>query len=340
MAVLLAGCAAYEQIQRRRDQERFPRVGRAVDIGGRSLNMDCAGEGAPTVVLESDAMQPGYSWVGVQRELARFTRTCWYDRAGYGWSDPAAAPHTSRASVQDLHRLLGTAGIVPPYVLAGDGFGTLNVRIYCGSYREELAGVVLVDPIVPEDEKMGIAGRIPFHLGYPPGVVLDGLKGVGAMRLLVGHGRVRKDRVGLTEKERTTLAGLERLPSLKAAFLAEQGFRSALEEVRTAGTLGNVPLLVLRSATEEGAWQALGNRERDRVIRGSRRDILVEAPEAIVSAIRESWRPRSAVKLDHFKKPRHLGTQFARIESSLIVVLLPYNFSLSSSVPHILSLEE
>ena len=64
----------YEQVERRRDRERFPRIGRGVDIGGRTLNIYCSGEGSPAVVLESDALTPGYSWVFIQREIAKVTR--------------------------------------------------------------------------------------------------------------------------------------------------------------------------------------------------------------------------------------------------------------------------
>src|SRR5271155_5049562 len=119
LAILIAAGIGYEQVERRRDRARFPQVGRSVDIGGRSLNIYCSGEGAPAVVLESDALTPGFAWVAVQRELAKFTRACWYDRAGYGWSDPAPAPHSSSASAHDLHVLLKAAGVAPPYVLAG-----------------------------------------------------------------------------------------------------------------------------------------------------------------------------------------------------------------------------
>ena len=110
LAILIAAGVGYEQVERGRDRARFPQVGRWVDIGGRSLNIYCSGEGAPTVVLESDALTPGFAWVSVQRELARFTRACWYDRAGYGWSDPAPSPHPSSASARDLH-ILRAAGV-------------------------------------------------------------------------------------------------------------------------------------------------------------------------------------------------------------------------------------
>lgn len=148
--VLLIICAAvagvvYEQVGRRRDRERFTRVGRAFDVGGRTLNLACEGEGSPAVVLESGAGAPGYSWVNVQSEIAKFTHVCSYDRAGYGWSDAGPYPRTSAAIADDLHALLRAAGVAPPYVLVGASFGGLNVRVYAGKYPGETAGVVLVD---------------------------------------------------------------------------------------------------------------------------------------------------------------------------------------------------
>jgi hypothetical protein len=41
----------YEQLGRNRDALHRFRIGRAVDIGGRTLNIDCSGEGPPTVIL-------------------------------------------------------------------------------------------------------------------------------------------------------------------------------------------------------------------------------------------------------------------------------------------------
>lgn len=48
-ALVLASAAAgivFEEVGRRRDRDRMPRVGRSVDIGGRSLNIYCSGEGS------------------------------------------------------------------------------------------------------------------------------------------------------------------------------------------------------------------------------------------------------------------------------------------------------
>ena len=48
--VLLAATSGfvYEKLGEWQDHKRFPQVGRSVDIGGRSLNIDCSGEAGPT----------------------------------------------------------------------------------------------------------------------------------------------------------------------------------------------------------------------------------------------------------------------------------------------------
>jgi pimeloyl-ACP methyl ester carboxylesterase len=102
LVATLAG-AIYEQAGRRRDTRRLPQVGRSVDIGGRTLNLYCSGEGTPTVILDSGNGDPGFAWSHIQPEIARLTRACWYDRAGDGWSDPGPFPRTSEAMARDLH---------------------------------------------------------------------------------------------------------------------------------------------------------------------------------------------------------------------------------------------
>src|SRR5690349_3812305 len=98
IAVVLAALTgwAYEQLGRSLERKRLPpQAGRSIDVGGRTLNIYCSGEGSPAVIFESGGNDPGYDWVLVQPKVAKFTRACWYDRAGVGWSDPPLTPRTS-----------------------------------------------------------------------------------------------------------------------------------------------------------------------------------------------------------------------------------------------------
>ena len=138
-AMILAG-SAYEQIGERQDRKRFPQSGRSVDIGGRSLNIYCSGEGGPAVILDTGGSAPGYSNVVFQREVAQFTRACWFDRAGLGWSDPSPVEQTSTAVAEDLHALLHAAGVPSPYVLVGSSFSGFNVRVLQANTHRKLRG--------------------------------------------------------------------------------------------------------------------------------------------------------------------------------------------------------
>jgi pimeloyl-ACP methyl ester carboxylesterase len=63
-------------------------MGRLVDVGGYRLHLACQGDGSPTVVMEAAIGETGLLWSLVQPAVAKLTRACVYDRAGYGWSDP------------------------------------------------------------------------------------------------------------------------------------------------------------------------------------------------------------------------------------------------------------
>src|SRR5262249_33937665 len=149
----------YEQIGRRRDSKLAPQVGRSINIGGRSLNLYCSGNAGPTVIFEGNWGSPGYTWMPIQREVAKFTRACWYDRAGYGWSDEGPFPNHSDSIARDLHRLLTAAHVPPPYILAAHAMGAFHARVYRGFYPDEVAGLVLIDPM-NEDMTINIHNHI------------------------------------------------------------------------------------------------------------------------------------------------------------------------------------
>src|SRR5262249_30290982 len=60
-------------------------------------------------------------------------------------------PRTTQRIIDELHTLLINAGIAEPYVLVGHSFGAFTVRLYASQYPNEVAGIVLVDPIHPSE---------------------------------------------------------------------------------------------------------------------------------------------------------------------------------------------
>ena len=299
LALVLCGFL-YEKAGEWRDRTRLPRIGRSVDIGGRSLNIYCSGEGSPTVILESNWGMPGYSWVLIQREIAKFTRACWYAPAGYGWSDPGPFPNRSDAVARDLHKLLTNGRIAPPYVLAGYSLGGFHVRVYRGFYPDEVAGMVLVDPM---NEDMTIHIHNHIELFRPAVVRMFQVMGtLGWFRLIAPEPGPPPR--GFTADQWSTIAGLRSQAKAVAAMPKEPPLWVNGELARASGGFGNLPLIVLSAGV---AGQAEDPKLEDQELklelhaklaqRSSRGTQIVvsssghampyEAPEAVIDAVQE-----------------------------------------------------
>ena len=87
----------------------------------------------------------------MQNEVAKFTQTISYDRAGLGWSDASLQPRSIWQLVEELRAMLDRCSVPSPRVLVAHSFGGLIAVAYALRYPQELAGMVLVDPIGAEE---------------------------------------------------------------------------------------------------------------------------------------------------------------------------------------------
>jgi len=189
VAVLLFG-ALFEVHARQEAARLYPPPGRLIDVGGgRKLHIDCRGRGAPTVVLQAGLDTTGsLGWRLVQDKIARFTRTCAYDRAGVMWSDPPTHAPDDVSVNGDLHVLLRNAGEAPPFVLVGHSLGGPLILDYTRRYGGEVAGLVFVDPSHPDQmARFKKAGFDP-KLSLGPIKALTALTWTGWTRLPVNFG--------------------------------------------------------------------------------------------------------------------------------------------------------
>lgn len=130
-----------------------PPRGLFVDVGGRRLHVVCEGPRGPStlVVLEAGASGASADWAEVQRRLAaRGVRSCAYDRAGLGRSDPGPLPRDGAAVAADLERSLDRVGETGPVVYAGHSMAGLHARVFQGRNPDRVRAVVLVDAMTPE----------------------------------------------------------------------------------------------------------------------------------------------------------------------------------------------
>jgi len=325
LLLALLGGFTYEQVGRARNASQLPpRVGQTVDIGGRALNLYCSGQGTPTVILEGGGNSPGYEWLVLQSKMAGYTRACWYDRAGVGWSDPPLSPRTSASIVSDLHEALQRAGVLPPYVMAGGSVGGEYVHIYTARYPSDVAGMVLIDSSTPDmhepDFYLSPINRMSGSRRHLLCVALPAMARFGIIRFVASTER-RPPPPGFTPEQARILAKLEAQPK---AFMtdAEQGCAATNqgrivpregggnpeinEAARNAGSLGDRPLVVLtagrywapdgleKEAAEyheiwvhqlQASLVRLSTRGRQIVIDADHS--MDESPDSIVTAVRQ-----------------------------------------------------
>src|SRR5262249_40874833 len=147
----LATMAIVQAICTRIDDRKFPAPGRIVTCGGREVHVQVSGSGQPMVLLEAGIAASSLNWSLTQPHLAAFTTVYAYDRAGFGWSSSTGTTCSLTQISDELHQLVAALAISKPYILVAHSFGALIVTAYAQHFADELAGVVLVDPLTTEE---------------------------------------------------------------------------------------------------------------------------------------------------------------------------------------------
>lgn len=117
---------------------------------GRKFHIVCMGNGSPTVILTAGAGDfAGSAWSRIQPEMAKITRTCAWDRAGFGLSDGTKAAVTVALTTADLEAALATGKIAGPYVMVSHSLGSYESLLFTDRHPDKVVGMVLVDPSIP-----------------------------------------------------------------------------------------------------------------------------------------------------------------------------------------------
>ncbi len=299
--------------------------GRLVEIAPhRRIHLICRGTGAPAVILSAGLGLWSASWSHVQPEVARFTRVCAWDRAGFGFSDASPEPQTLDRTTADLERLLRRAGIPGPYVLVGHSAGGFESLVYADRHPGRVAGMVLVDSTVPDQERRtreAAPAIASFYRRIEQEQLATGRRCQAALR----SGALRAgmpDPLGCfdyppayPEALKRKLARLDADParyatqqSLFRTYAAGEADRAAVNPRRNYGAM---PLIVLSAgqrvlmdgAPAEAAAQyptltvswyrahealaALSTRGVHRIVPGGTHSMQRQKPEAVIAAIGE-----------------------------------------------------
>ena len=298
----LAGLV-YQAMKLRSDAANYPPPGRMVAMGDYQMHIQETGNAGPVVVLEAGMGHNSLIWFKVQEEIGTFARVVSYDRAGTGWSEVSPQPRDSNHIAAELKTLLTKANVEGPYIMVGHSLGGLYVRSFAHAYPEDVAGMVLIDATHEEQferfpkelmgsmdtqlKLMGLAGKFA-----PFGVVR--LLGLLESRSLSDNLKAAAD--ATSNRNHVLGVMVEEFSNLNASS----------KQVQKAGTLGNIPLVVLTGEQEDDPemspelnkqftdlWiemqkelSQLSGDSQWKVVEGSGHMIQLTRPEAVIEAIR------------------------------------------------------
>ncbi len=285
--------AAYQTISTQIDKSKYPAPGKLIDIGGYRLHLYCMGDqvdNSPTVILEQGLGGSSPAWGLIQPEVAKVTRVCAYDRAGLGWSDsaPRGTPRDGHQVSNELHTLLQKANIAGPYVMVGHSSGGLYTLFYTHQYPKDVVGVVLLDSSHP-DQWNTPAGQDIYESNARSYSFTSILARLGLLRLRANS----QPALGLPDLQNKELLAFNSATQDWDAQADEFFATIDLDnEVRSAGSLGNLPLFVI-TATDHGGpaemeqtWQGLQNQlaqlstnSAHKVLDGARHESLWADPK-------------------------------------------------------------
>jgi pimeloyl-ACP methyl ester carboxylesterase len=319
--VLVSAGFLYQWLGAHRDRMRYACDGRFVDIGeGCRLYLLEKGSGGPTVLFESGIAATNLNWSHIQETVAQFTHTASYDRGGLGWSSRANSARTPGNIAIELHAMLQRAGIRPPYILVGHSFGGLVMRRFALLYREEVSGVVLVDPMRPEEwppldpSKQAAVDRGTKMAGYGVPIARLGLARLAVTSLLCRSGRLSGMLAGAAGDGGKHVLGRikgevckmprEVWPSV-AAHWSRPGFyvgmsghvRSipdTVREMHNADPIRGIPVLLLTPATSsplsEDSLRGIGDNVEQVMAPASTHWVHLDEPDLVIDSIREMVR--------------------------------------------------
>jgi len=318
IATLLAAGFLYQFLGARRDRQRFTSPGRWVEIErGQKLYVVEKGSGGPAVLFEAGIAATNLNWHHIQEKVSGFTATASYDRSGLGWSSPCRSLRTPGNISVELHTMLEMAGIKPPYILVGHSFGGLVMRRYTAMYPEEVAGVVLVDPMRCEEwpplnpEKQCMIERGKKLSRYAIPIAQFGLARLAVTSLLCRSGRLSGHLAGAggmggrhVLKRVTEEVG--KMPRevwpIIAAHWSRPSYYAGMQrhveavpetvcEMQDADPICDIPVLVLTPGKStpltEQCLEKIGNNVRQVIATESAHWIHLDEPELVVDSIRE-----------------------------------------------------
>jgi len=310
--LFLAGTTAYEQIAASKSHERHPAPGKLIDAGGVKLHIHKQGQGGPTILFEGGSGGGSNYWEPIAKQLSSEATVITYDRAGYNWSDRHVSKRTGENIVKELHTALEHAEIEGPFILVGHSLGGMYGRLYAQEYKDDVAGLILLDARSEDFSKQTEAifenaGLDQVTLGAPPEWLIKSLRLTGLLRLfrepIMSSSYESKEDIDFAVDIMVTNKALD---AMREELIEMKQVEDAIRNVH----LGDLPLTVVTAGKEtdytqvgfspeeskqiteewlkeQKAMLQLSTNSKQVIAKNSYHHIPTDEPELVIEVIRE-----------------------------------------------------
>jgi len=262
LAIGLCGC---ESLIAAGNAKKFPAPGQLVEVNGRRIQLDCRGSGSPTVVLEAGPdIYGSLAWSPIQDQIAASTRVCAYSHAGTMWSDSRESELNAEGVARELRMALRQGNESGPFVLVGHSRGAIYNLIFTDLFRNEVAGLVFLDPRHPDiDARRVQAGMAATTQPLGSAKIARALRWSGIPRLF--------DRCQIASlPESVNDACKAYFPHSLDGYISETGILPAMSaRAMAARNLGDLPVIVLTRQLPD-AWLGSTPEERAGIEKGEK----------------------------------------------------------------------
>ena len=130
------------------DGERLRKRVNYTTVDDLRLDYRIEGEGSYTIIFDGDMGGTLEEWTPIVEELKKNdnVKTFVYNRQGYGYSDISSG-RTPKEQARDLKILLRKAGLSGPYIIVGEGYGSLVLTSFAEQFKDSVAAAIMIDPI-------------------------------------------------------------------------------------------------------------------------------------------------------------------------------------------------
>lgn len=277
-----------------KNEEKFVKEDMYVTIDDKKNYYSIEGKERPTIIFESSSGMGVSQWDGVRRLLADEygVKSFAYDRDGFGFSDFSIS-RTPEEQAKELKLILRKVALGGPYILVGEGYGSLVMTNFAKLYPELVEGIILISPINEEglgntnyyeyfeDEKFSRKMEIfGSYLGVNN--LIDKYIGLNSPQELDKY---------LSEDDYNNYKMLRSTKGFASAYYAElENILNKTSKSQIAGMFKDIPYVIVttdENKEEQMALGNLGNEAKTKIVdsKSSSEIVGIEKPELILESV-------------------------------------------------------